>query len=317
MTTRLILHHYDASPFTQKALRMLGLKGLRWDSVEMPMILPKPDLIALTGGYRGTPVLQIGAEVYIDNQRIAQELEQRFPEPSLFPNGNRGLHQALVKWSDAFFRAGLHLVIARQADQWPEEFRADRQALFSDLDFNRIARDADHARAQLRALASLLEEQLSDGRRFLDGAHASLADIHAFPVPWFARAALPEVNGLFASFHHLREWESRVAALGEGRRNPVAAAEALRVARDSVPATAVDIDAGDTRGLPAGQIVTVEPDDARRGAVTGQMVVATATEIAVRHRNDTVGEVVVHFPRLGYRLSAPDAEIRPDALSPH
>ena len=52
----LILHHYDASPFTQKTLRMLGIKAAQWYSVETPMILPKPDLITLTGGYRGTPV---------------------------------------------------------------------------------------------------------------------------------------------------------------------------------------------------------------------------------------------------------------------
>jgi glutathione S-transferase len=72
--TDIILHHYDASPFTQKALRMLGLKKLEWRSVETPMLLPKPDLVCLTGGYRGTPVMQIGADIYIDSQRIAREL---------------------------------------------------------------------------------------------------------------------------------------------------------------------------------------------------------------------------------------------------
>ena len=35
--TAIILHHYDASPFTQKALRMLGLKRLAWRSVQTPM----------------------------------------------------------------------------------------------------------------------------------------------------------------------------------------------------------------------------------------------------------------------------------------
>ncbi|MEY2920673.1 MAG: hypothetical protein RL261_1978, partial [Pseudomonadota bacterium] len=77
--TELILHHYDASPFTQRVLRMLGIKGLEWRSVTTPMMPPKDDLLALTGGYRGTPVLQIGADVYIDSQRIARELETRYP----------------------------------------------------------------------------------------------------------------------------------------------------------------------------------------------------------------------------------------------
>jgi len=89
--SELILHSYDASPFTQRALKMLAIKGLAWHSVTTPMMPPKDDLLALTGGYRGTPVLQIGADIYIDSQRIARELEERFPRPSLFPDGKAGV----------------------------------------------------------------------------------------------------------------------------------------------------------------------------------------------------------------------------------
>lgn len=300
--TPLILHHYDASPFTQKALRMLGLKGLAWQSVETPMLPPKDELVALTGGYRGTPVLQVGADVYVDNQLIALELERRFPEPGLFPGGDRGLAQALVKWSDAFFRAGLKLVIAAQGAQWPEPFRADRQALFPDIDFAEATAHAPHARSQLRALASLLEEQLADGRRFLGGNAPSLADIHAFSVPWFARAAMPETNELLADFAHLLPWEQRVAQIGEGARTVISAAEAHRVARESVSGAVPLADANDAQKLRPGQRVTVEPDDSRRGAVTGAVVIATANRIAVRRSHEAVGEVVVHFPRIGYRV---------------
>lgn len=207
----LILHHYDASPFTQKTLRMLGIKGANWHSVETPMILPKQDLVTLTGGYRGTPVLQIGADVYIDNERIATELESRLPEPSLFSNGNHVLQQALIKWSDAFFRAGLHMVIALQSKEWPEEFAADRRALFPDIDFDTIDESLPHARSKLRAHADLLNQQLSDGSNFLLGGAPSLADIHAFSVPWFTRAAMPEVNDLLKGFRYLLPWEERVA----------------------------------------------------------------------------------------------------------
>lgn len=241
MSDQLILHHYDASPFTQKTLRMLGLKGLSWYSVEMPMILPKPDLVALTGGYRGTPVLQIGADVYVDNQRIASELERRFPEPSLFPFGNRGLGQAMVVWSNAFFRAGLHMVIGLQSMDWPDEFLDDRKALFSDLDFDALSEDIGHARSQLRALAGQLNTQLSDGRLFLEGDKPSLTDIHAFSVPWFARPAMPEVNELLTSFIHLPPWEARVADLGEGEREPVTAAFAHDIARRSASKASIDV----------------------------------------------------------------------------
>ena len=50
--TDIILHHYETSPYAEKVRLGLGLKGLAWASVEIPVIMPKPDLTALTGGYR-------------------------------------------------------------------------------------------------------------------------------------------------------------------------------------------------------------------------------------------------------------------------
>ena len=61
----LILHHYDLSPYAEKIRLALGLKGLAWNSVQTPMVLPKPDHFELTGGYRRVPVLQIGSDVYL------------------------------------------------------------------------------------------------------------------------------------------------------------------------------------------------------------------------------------------------------------
>ena len=74
--SELILHHYPQSPFAEKARLMLGFKGLSWRSVHIPPMSPKPDLTALTGGYRKTPVLQVGADIYCDTALIARRLEQ-------------------------------------------------------------------------------------------------------------------------------------------------------------------------------------------------------------------------------------------------
>jgi len=78
--TDIILHHYEISPYSEKVRLGLGLKGLAWGSVEIPVIMPKPDLTALTGGYRKTPVLQIGADIYCDSQLIMRELEAAAPK---------------------------------------------------------------------------------------------------------------------------------------------------------------------------------------------------------------------------------------------
>ncbi|MCH1491882.1 MAG: glutathione S-transferase N-terminal domain-containing protein, partial [Luminiphilus sp.] len=84
-----ILHHYDASPFSQKAQKMMGIKGLTWQSVEMPMTAPKPDIEAITGGYRGTPVLQVGSDIFIDTVAIADALDHFFPEMAVLCDAQR------------------------------------------------------------------------------------------------------------------------------------------------------------------------------------------------------------------------------------
>jgi glutathione S-transferase len=304
----LILHHYDASPFTQRALRMLGLKKLAWRSVQMPMMPPKDDLVALTGGYRGTPVLQVGAELFIDSQLIARKLEQLRPTPSLFPAGDAGLQLAMVKWSDQFFRSALKIVLGAMADQWPEPFRKDREHLFPDIDFATVGVEAAHWRSQFRAHAWLLEQQLSDGRAWLAGAAPSLADIQAHPFVAMMRGAMPEAAGeLLAGFTRLAAWEQRMLGMGEGTRTEVDIATAHAAARAASPAeVTVDIDAHDAQRFTAGAQVVVEPDDTQRGGSVGELVVLQPNEVAIRRTDPRVGTVVVHFPRLGYRVRAAD-----------
>ena len=72
---RIILHHYPTSPFAEKIRLIMGSKAMHWSSVLIPLIMPKPDVIALTGGYRKTPILQIGADIYCDTALIADVIE--------------------------------------------------------------------------------------------------------------------------------------------------------------------------------------------------------------------------------------------------
>ncbi|MDG2075546.1 MAG: glutathione S-transferase N-terminal domain-containing protein, partial [Arenicellales bacterium] len=83
---QIILHHYPASPVSEKVRTGLGLKRLTWYSVEQNRLPDRPELFAMTGGYRRIPVMQIGSDMYCDTQCIFNELEKRFPEPTFFPN---------------------------------------------------------------------------------------------------------------------------------------------------------------------------------------------------------------------------------------
>src|SRR5262245_19888831 len=100
MSNELILHQYDGSPFSEKVRKVFAHKHLAWRSVDQPMMMPKPDLVPLTGGYRRIPVLQIGADIYCDTQVIARTIERLHPEPTLYPGGSEGTYDAWSLWAD-------------------------------------------------------------------------------------------------------------------------------------------------------------------------------------------------------------------------
>src|SRR5438132_13992829 len=119
MAETLILHHYDASPFSEKIRKIFGMKRLAWRAVEQPSMMPKPDLIPLTGGYRRIPVMQIGADVYCDTQVILAELERRFPDPPVV----RGADWAVNLWADRVgFQASVAVIFAELRADVPKEF---------------------------------------------------------------------------------------------------------------------------------------------------------------------------------------------------
>ena len=126
----IILHHFDQSPFAEKIRLIFGLKKIAWTSVRISRIMPRPDLMPLTGGYRRTPVMQIGADIYCDTQCIMHELERRFPEPNLLPSGYEGLAWGSAMWTDrSFFQNTVNLVFGSLADKVPADFIADREKL--------------------------------------------------------------------------------------------------------------------------------------------------------------------------------------------
>ncbi len=303
----IILHHYPQSPVSEKVRVVLGMKGLEWRSVEIPRLPPKPDLMPLTGGYRRTPVMQIGADVYCDSQCIIRELERRFTRPTLYPGGGAGMVWGISRWTDGpLFTLVLSLVLGAQADELPAEFAADRGRLYfgPDYDLKALQQDLPHILVQLRAQLGWMEQRLSTGRDFILGAEPGLPDALCYYLVWFIRGRYGGGPDLLSEFSGLLAWEDRVRALGHGRPTSMTANEALVIARAATSETGTHSDPGDPEGLMPGWQVAVTPDDVGGGPpVAGKVVHVSAEKLAIRRDDDRVGEVVVHFPRVGYRVS--------------
>ena len=299
--TDIILHHYDTSPYAEKVRTGLGLKGLAWASVELPVIMPKPNLTALTGGYRKTPVLQIGADIYCDSQLIMRELERRYPTPSFYPAGH-GAADALAWWAEkTTFSPAVSIAFAKRPDALPEGFLEDR-AKFSGRNIDPIAMMAavPNLLDQLRAHFDWLDQTLADGRSFLQGPAAGLADLAAYHPVWFLRQNFGSAAAPLDGFPRLLSWAGRVAAIGHGRRNRMTSGEALEVARTTTSRAEASVDPQDPIDRKPGEAVAVTPDDTGRDPVIGELVTSGAHEIVVRRSNPAIGEVCVHFPRAGF-----------------
>ncbi len=298
----LILHQYDASPFSEKVRRVLAFKELAWRAVEQPMWNPKPELTPLTGGYRRIPVLQIGADIYCDTACILRVLETHQPEPTIFPAEYAGAAELLAWWADRqLFQAVVGVVLGEIGHALPAEFRRDREQMAPGLKFDELARHAPHALAQLRAFCRALDRQLA-ASPFVAGDRFSAADAACFHTLWFSRMA-PSAAPVLEAHPAIQTWLALVENLGSVQQTPMPPAEALAIATAAQPATDLTVVPADPSGLAAGTSVTITPDDYAFDPVAGELIGLDAADIAIRRRDPALGELAVHFPRAGFVLA--------------
>ena len=303
----LILHHYPTSPFSEKIRLILGHKQLAWHSVIIPRILPKPDVLALTGGYRRTPFLQIGADIYCDTALICDVLEQRQPEPTLYPPQQKGVARVLAQWADStlFWAAmaynlspkGAAALFAGQPPEAAQAFAADRGAMRQNMTSLRPGDATAAYRSYLRRLATMLDEQ-----PFLLGDAPCVADFAAYHPLWFSRVVNPAMAGILDATPGVIAWMDRMAALGHGHLSKFTATEAIAVAAAAQPAPLQDEAFQDEHGIALGSRVTVAADAFGTEPTEGVLRAATRTRYTIERRDDRAGRLHVHFPRVGFVL---------------
>lgn len=300
--TEVILHHYPMSPYAEKVRKALGIKRLSWRSVHIPVILPKPDLTALTGGYRKTPVMQIGADIYCDSQLILRELERRFPEPSFYRGSDAGTANALSFYLDrTLFSPVVGMTFGLAPKTLPEGFAEDRAKLMGrELNIERLKQAVPMLLDQLRPQFAWLEAMLVDGRAFLCGEHPTLVDCSAHHLCWFITTNVSGETPPLGELPKLRGWMQRMERIGHGQPSEMSSQEALAVAKAATPKIEERADANDPFGRKLGMRVQVTPDDIGRDPVVGELSALSTYEVVIKRTDPQVGEVAVHFPRAGF-----------------
>jgi glutathione S-transferase len=307
--TEPVLHHYPVSPFAEKIRAMLGFKGLAWKSVLIPMVLPKPDVVALTGGYRKTPILQLGADIYCDTALIARVLERLAPAPSLFPQGDTLAVQAAAHFADSVI-FGIAVPIAFQPAGMLKLFMPDAKPdFFSELVKDRTAmrqggtlrRGPVHeCKANLQGLLPRIETQLAGP--YLFGGEPCVADFSLYQALW-GIWKVAELRAMLDPFPKTKRFLERMAAIGHGKSTEITSGKALEIAKSSTPEAIKGAVALETDGIALGAEAQAMPVDSGLDPVRGELLNASADEIVIRRSDPRAGTVHVHFPRFGYQLN--------------
>ncbi|MDP9898862.1 glutathione S-transferase family protein [Variovorax ginsengisoli] len=306
--TDLILHHYPNSPFSEKMRLILGHKKLPWKSVLIPPIMPKPDVEALTGGYRKTPVLQIGADIYCDTALICDVLEHLQPLPTLYPEPEKGMSRILAQWADStlFWAAmaynlqpkGAAEMFANAPPEAAKAFSEDRGKMTGSGMTRLRPGDATAAyKSYLRRLSDML-----DDKPFLLGGVPCITDFAAYHPLWYTRR-MNAVKGILDLTPAVGDWMDRMAAIGHGSFDKLTSAEAIDMARAATPQSLLsDSTFQDEHGIALGSAVTVRAETFGLEETAGTLISASRMHYTLARTDPRAGTVHVHFPRIGFVL---------------
>ncbi len=304
--TDIILHHYPVSPFAEKIRTILGAKQLAWKSVIIPRIMPKPDVVALTGGYRKTPILQLGANIICDTALIARKLNALAPMPDLYPANAAMSAPAVAAWADSvLFNSAVPLAFlpevlaqtfaGREAEM--QALVADRAAMRKDSPLPRLP--AHEARNNFVMSLGKLEKELAIGTTYLFGNSPTIADFSVYHALWFI-ATKPVVGDLFKHYPNVRRWMASMQALGHGKSTEINSSEAIAIARNSK--IVLEGEGSALPNLQPGDTIVVAPTDYGMDPVQGKLAYCNEAEVVLTREDDRAGKVAVHFPRVNYSI---------------
>jgi len=303
----LILHHYWPSPFAHKIRLALALNELSWQSVEIPRVPPKPLLMPLTAGYRRTPVLQIGADIYCDTANIVREIAARSSADQLLPEAQRAKILAFGDWIDtSLFNLAARVVITSALGSAPEEFVKDRGGLYFGPNWT-----PDGLQEQLPAVILQLSAHLNTVESALEGSQGmftdglSYADLSIAYLAWFIRGRWdlgPDFINQYPKIKRiLEQTEERLS----DRYTDLTGEQAIEIAAAAQSSAPVGVSSPVGVDYPVGAQVSIKPQgETSDPAITGRLRFLDSARVSIDHRDEVAGDLVVHLPVSGYRITA-------------
>jgi glutathione S-transferase len=195
-------------PFSTNVERVAlaaGHKGLEVEWVDVPYD-DRTEVLRVSG-QELVPVLVDGDLVLTDSPRILEHLEERFPDPPLFPRepARREELRAFLDWFNQIWKRPPNLIVVEEEKPDP--------------DSERIAELEGRIAGALPRFEALL-----DGRDYLFGDGLSAADVTVFPFLKYAAVweegdehrfheVLRDAMRLDGRYPRLEEWIHRIDAL--------------------------------------------------------------------------------------------------------
>ena len=211
------------SLFSWRTRMALRHKGLQFET--QPVRMSDKAAIAFSGG-KTVPVIKDGDTVVRDSWRIAEHLEDRYPEKSLFGGTiGRGVTQTFNTWVD---RSLVGAMLAAIVSDIHERVDPQDEPYFRQMMEGILKRSLEEAREKredaLRRLGSALEPLQAALKRqpFVSGTDPAYADYILFSVFQWARVMSPQE--VLAPESAISAWRERMLGLYDGfaRNVPVA-----------------------------------------------------------------------------------------------
>ena len=199
------LYRFPFSTNVERVALALAHKGVEVESVWIDPA-DRSEVVRISG-QELVPVLVDGGRIVADSTAILEHLEERFPEPALYPAdpARRTELRLFVDWFNKVWKRPPNLIVDEESKPEPNR--------------ERIA----ELEAQLAGALPLFEDLLA-GRDFLFGHELSAADVAAFPFLKYAllweegdpdrfHEILRDTQRLDGRFPRLESWIRRIDAL--------------------------------------------------------------------------------------------------------